>query len=305
MNNPQMMAQIVGGAGFVAAIDQSGGSTPNALNALGLPPDAYADEEEMYALMDNVRNWIMRSSVFSGRKILAAILFERTMDADLKGRPVPQYLWDKGIVPFVKVDKGLADERGGVRLMNANPDLENVLERAASLGVFGTKMRSLISADSVSGIRALVEQQFETANLILERDLVPIVEPEVAIASPVRSECDRILLAELMRALKRQPHGRRVILKLTLPVEENLFAPLVAHPNCARVLALSGGLSQQDACAGLARNRGMIASFSRALLQDLRAQMDHGEFNRVLGEAIDRVYRASTMKVLTSPQDGR
>lgn len=305
MNNPQMMAQIVGGAGFVAAIDQSGGSTPSALNALGLPPDAYADEEEMFALMDNVRNWIMRSSVFSGRKILAAILFERTMDAYLEGKPVPHYLWDKGIVSFVKVDRGFADERDGVRLMNANPDLEDVLDRAASLRVFGTKMRSLINAASVSGIRALVEQQFDTANLILERHLIPIVEPEVAITSPVRSECDHILLDELMRALENQTHGRRVILKLSVPVEDNLFAPLVAHPNCARVLALSGGLSQQDACAALARNRGMIASFSRALLQDLRAQMDQAEFNRVLGEAIDRVFRASTMKELAGPQDGR
>lgn len=294
--NPHMMAQIVGGAGFIAAIDQSGGSTPNALAALGLPANAYADEAEMFALMDNVRSWILRSSAFDGRKILGAILFESTMNARLDAEPVPQHLWRKGIVPFVKVDKGLAGEREGVRLMNDNPHLRDVLTHASSLGVFGTKMRSLINEPSVPGVRALVEQQFEIANHILDHDLVPIIEPEIALTSPARADCDRILLGELTRALDCQAHGRRVILKLSLPVEDELFAPLVAHPNCARVLALSGGLSQEDACRALARNHGMIASFSRALLQDLRAQMDYAEFDRILAQAIDRIYRASTMK---------
>lgn len=301
MTNPHMMAQIVGGAGFIAAIDQSGGSTPDALEALGLPSDTYTDEAEMFALMDNVRSWILRSSAFDGRKVLGTILFESTMNARLNDEPVPEHLWRKGIVPFVKVDKGLADEREGVRLMNANPHLREVLTHAASLGVFGTKMRSVINEPSVPAIRALVEQQFDIANLILDHDLVPIIEPEISLSSLDRSDCDRILLAELTRALESQAHGRRVILKLSLPIKDNLFAPLVAHPNCARVLALSGGLSQEDACDGLARNHGMIASFSRALLQDLRAQMDYAEFDRILAQAIDRIYQASTVKALSAP----
>lgn len=296
MHDPAMMAQIIGGAGFIAALDQSGGSTPNALRTYGIEDDAYSCDEEMFALIHQLRSRIVTAPSFNGQKVLAAILFEKTMDGDIDGKPVPSLLWERGIVPFVKIDKGLTEERDGVQRMNANPGLEDLLESAKAKGVFGTKMRSVIHIATNSGIASVIGQQFDIANRIIEKGLMPIVEPEVNLKSKSRRECDKMLLCELTKALNAQPHGHRVMLKLSIPVVPDFFAPLVGHPNCARVLALSGGFSQGEACTELAKNRALIASFSRALLQDLRVKMDGAEFEHVLGEAIDRIYRASTLK---------
>ena len=298
MKYAEMMAQLVGGAGFVAALDQSGGSTPSALQAIGIGADRYSGEDEMFALIHELRVRVMTSPCFDGRRVLGAILFERTMDAQIDTVPVPEFLWRRGIVSFVKIDQGLEKDTGGVQLMKPMPDLESLLSRARSRAVLGTKMRSVINVASHRGIGDVVRQQFELANHVLDQRLVPIIEPEVNIASATRQECESILLAELSNALDGQAYGRRVVLKLSLPVSDGLYAPLVAHPSCARVLALSGGLSQDAACAALERNRGMIASFSRALLQDLRAPMQDQEFNDVLGSAVERIYRASTVKRL-------
>ena len=300
MDDTVMMAQIIGGAGFIAALDQSGGSTPGALKNYGIESDAYADKKEMFALIHKMRSRIVTAAPFNGRKILGAILFERTMDADIAGKPVPTLLRERGVVPFLKIDQGLADEMDGVQLMQPIAGLEDGLDRAKTKGIFGTKMRSLVNNASSSGIAAIVDQQFETANRILARGLMPIVEPEVNIVSDTRAQCDRILRSELTTALDGQPHGHRVMLKLSLPVVPDFFAPLAGHPNCARVLALSGGFSQAEACTALAGNRALIASFSRALLQDLHVDMDDAKFDDVLGEAIDRIYRASTLK---TPED--
>lgn len=298
MYDPKMMAQIVGGAGFIAALDQSGGSTPKALKGYGIEGDAYAGDEEMFALIHEMRSRIVTAPSFNAQKIIGAILFEKTMDGDAGGKPVPTLLWERGVVPFLKVDKGLEEEKDGVQLMKPMPELEAMLDRARDKGIFGTKMRSVIQSASKNGIAAIVDQQFEAANRILDKEFMPIIEPEVSLKSATRAECDKILLDELTRALDAQAHGRRVMLKLSIPVEPDLFASLVAHPNVARVVALSGGFSQNEACTELAKNRGMVASFSRALLQDLRVQMDDAEFDRTLGAAIDKIYRASTMKAV-------
>ena len=296
MQHSDMMAQLIGGAGFIAALDQSGGSTPAALEALGISADMYSGEEEMFALMHAMRVRVLKAPTVDGRRVLGVILFERTMDAQIEAIPVPEFLWRRGMVSFVKIDQGLEKDSGGVQFMKPMPHLENLLSRARLRGVLGTKMRSVINVASHSGIADIVRQQFELANHILDQHLVPIIEPEVNIASATREECERILLAELSNALDGQSYGRRVVLKLTPPVAEGLYAPLVAHPSCARVLALSGGLSQEAACAALTKNRGMIASFSRALLQNLRIQMDDGEFNEALERAVESIYLASTIK---------
>ncbi|MHB9878420.1 fructose bisphosphate aldolase [Pacificimonas sp. ICDLI1SI03] len=293
MHDPIMMAQIVGGAGFIAALDQSGGSTPKALKGYGLEEDAWSTEDEMFDLIHQMRSRIVTAPCFSGQKVLGAILFEKTMDGDADGKPLPTLLWERGVVPFLKIDKGLEDEADGVQLMKPNPGLEDLLDRAKAKGVFGTKMRSVINSADEKGIAAIVDQQFEVANRIIDKGLMPIVEPEVNIKSDTRAECDKILLKELTRALDALPDGRRVMLKLSIPATPDLYAPLVAHPRVARVVALSGGFSQDEACANLAKNRGMIASFSRGLLQDLRHQMDDGEFDRTLSGAIDQIYSAS------------
>jgi fructose-bisphosphate aldolase, class I len=298
MQHTEMLAQLVGGAGFVAALDQSGGSTPAALKALGVGEDMYSNEEEMFALMHAMRVRVLKAPSMNGRRVLGVILFERTMDAQIEAVPVPRFLWQRGIISFVKIDQGLEKDKGGVQLMKPIPGLDSLLSRARSRDVLGTKMRSVINVASHRGIGDVVRQQFELANHILDQRLVPIIEPEVNIASATRDECEKILLGELSNALDGQSYGRRVVLKLTPPVTDGLYAPLIAHPNCARVLALSGGLSQEAACAALARNRGMIASFSRALLQDLRVQMDDAEFNETLGRAVERIYLASTIKQL-------
>jgi|TARA_R100000501_G_scaffold17783_1_gene33794 fructose-bisphosphate aldolase class I len=293
MHDPIMMAQIVGGAGFIAALDQSGGSTPKALKGYGLEEDAWSTEDEMFDLIHQMRSRIVTAPCFSGQKVLGAILFEKTMDGDADGKPLPTLLWERGVVPFLKIDKGLEDEADGVQLMKPNPGLEDLLDRAKAKGVFGTKMRSVINSANEKGIAAIVDQQFEVANRIIDKGLMPIVEPEVNIKSDTRAECDKILLKELTRALDALPDGRRVMLKLSIPATPDLYAPLVAHPRVARVVALSGGFSQDEACANLAKNRGMIASFSRGLLQDLRHQMNDGEFDRTLSGAIDQIYSAS------------
>ena len=296
MQDPIMMAQIVGGAGFIAALDQSGGSTPGALKAYGVGEDAYSNDEEMFDLIHQMRVRIIMAPSFSGRKVIGAILFERTMDGLANGLPVPAALWKRGVVPFLKVDKGLEDEIDGVRLMKPNSGLGSLLDRAAALGVFGTKMRSVIELANSTGIADVVRQQFEVAEQICDHGLMPIVEPEVSIKSPERAAADRILLEEIEKALDGLTGERRVMLKLSIPAEPDLFAPLVGHRRVARVVALSGGFSRPDACRELARNHGMIASFSRALLEDLRHQLDDAEFDRTLGAAIDEIYAASVVK---------
>jgi fructose-bisphosphate aldolase class I len=293
MQDPKMMTQIKEGAGFIAALDQSGGSTPGALKGYGIGEDAYANDEEMFALIHDMRSRIITSPCFNGQKILGAILFEKTMDGEADGKPVPELLWERGVVPFLKVDKGLEDEADGVKMMKPIPDLDALCERAVKKGVFGTKMRSVIEHASPTGIAAIVEQQFAIAEQIAKHGLTPIIEPEVSINSPERAEAEDILLTELTKALYALPEDRQVMLKLTLPVRAGLYTPLVSHPRVARVVALSGGFTREEACRELAKNPGMIASFSRALLSDLRAQMSDDEFDRTLGTAIDEIHRAS------------
>ena len=296
MADDSMMAQIESGEGFIAALDQSGGSTPKALKGYGIEEGAWSSDEEMFGLIHDMRARIITSPVFTGEKVLGAILFERTMDGEIDGKPVPQVLKERGVVPFIKIDKGLEDEADGVQLMKPMPGLDALLSRARGLGVFGTKERSVINLANREGIRALVRQQFEVAGQVLDAGLVPIIEPEVNIKSPERAEADRILLDELRAALDALPGDARVMLKLSIPAEAGLFDSLIDHPRVLRVVALSGGFSRPEACAELARNRGMIASFSRALLEDLRHQMTDEEFDRALGTAIDEIHRASTVK---------
>jgi fructose-bisphosphate aldolase class I len=297
MANQDMLTKIKSANGFIAALDQSGGSTPGALKGYGYKGDEWSSEEEMHALIHQMRVRIMSSPVFNGDKVLGAILFERTMDGEVNGTPVPDYLWNKGVVPFLKVDKGLAGQVEGVKLMKPIPDLEALLERAVAKGIFGTKMRSVIDLARPAGIAQVVGQQLEVAGQILRHGLVPILEPEVSIKSPERAAADEILRDELLRRLDQLPEGHDVMLKLSIPATRGLFKPLIDHPRVIRVVALSGGFSRSDACAELAKNPGMIASFSRALLEDLRHDMRDEEFDRSLSEAIDEIYEASTEKV--------
>ena len=296
MNDPEMMQQMAMGQGFIAALDQSGGSTPKALKGYGIEEDAFSSDEEMYALIHNMRTRIITSPCFTGEKVIGAILFERTMDGDADGKPVPTALWERGVVPFLKVDKGLEDEADGVQLMKPMHELDALLIRAKAKGVFGTKMRSVINLASQSGIAAIVKQQFEVANQILGHGLMPMIEPEINIKSAERAQCDAILLAELTKALDAMPDDKQVMLKLSIPAQANLYASLVDHPRVLRVVALSGGFTRTDACAELAKNRGMIASFSRALLEDLRHQMSDDDFDQSLGQAINDIYQASSNK---------
>jgi fructose-bisphosphate aldolase class I len=289
----EMLAKIESGQGFIAALDQSGGSTPKALKGYGIEDGAWGSDEEMFALIHGMRSRIVTSPCFNGDKVIGAILFERTMDGEAGGKSVPALLWERGVVPFLKVDKGLEDEADGVQLMKPIGGLGDLLERAKALGIFGTKMRSVINTASASGIAAIVQQQFEVAGEILDHGLIPIIEPEVNIKSETRAECDAILLAELKKALDALPEGRRVMLKLSLPAKAGLFADLVAHPAVIRVVALSGGFSRAEACVELANNPGVIASFSRALLNDLKHQMTDEEFDASLGGAIDEIHAAS------------
>ena len=291
-----MTNKIAGGNGFIAALDQSGGSTPKALKGYGIEEGAWNSEEEMFGLIHGMRARIITSPAFSGDKVLGAILFERTMDGEAGGKPVPQALIERGVVPFIKIDKGLEAEENGVQMLKPIPELDVLLKRAKALGVFGTKERSVINLANRAGIAAVVKQQFELGSQVLAAGLVPIIEPEINIKSPERAEADQILLEELIKNLDALPGDDRVILKLSLPTKAGLFDPLVDHPRVLRVVALSGGFARPEACVELAKNRGIIASFSRALLEDLRHQMSDDEFNASLGQAIDEIYTASTKK---------
>jgi fructose-bisphosphate aldolase class I len=297
MNQSEMAAKIARGDGFIAALDQSGGSTPKALAGYGVEEGAWSSDEEMFGLIHQMRSRIITSPCFGSGKVIGAILFERTMDGRVAGKPTPQALIDQGVVPFIKIDKGLEAEANGVQLMKPMPDLDALLSRAKGLGVFGTKERSVINLANREGIAAVVKQQFEVAQQVLNHGLMPIIEPEVNIKSPERDAADRILLDEILKALDSLADSQQVMLKLSIPAEAGLFRPLVAHPSVLRVVALSGGFSRQDACRELAKNPGMIASFSRALLSDLRAQQSDDEFNSTLGQAIDEIYEASTTEV--------
>jgi fructose-bisphosphate aldolase, class I len=297
MNHSEMKAKIRQGDGFIAALDQSGGSTPKALNGYGIGEGAWATDEEMFDLIHQMRSRIITAPCFGSGKVIGAILFERTMDGSVAGKPTPQALIDQGVVPFIKIDKGLEAEENGVQVMKPMPELDSLLERAKSLGVFGTKERSVINAANAAGIAVLVAQQFQVAKQVLAHGMMPIIEPEVNIKSADRAQSDALLLAAILEELDEIPDGQQVMLKLSIPVEAGMFQPLVDHPKVLRVVALSGGFSREEACRELARNPGMIASFSRALLSDIRHGHSDDEFNRTLGSAIDEIHRASTMKV--------
>lgn len=296
MNTAAMTAKMAEGNGFIAALDQSGGSTPKALAGYGVSEDAWGSEAEMFGLIHAMRERIITSPVFTGAKVIGAILFERTMDGTAGGLPVPQALIEKGIVPFIKIDKGLEDEVNGVQLMKPMPELDALLTKAKALGVYGTKERSVINSANREGIAAVVKQQFEVGNQVLAHGMMPMIEPEVNIKSETRAECDAILLDEILKNLAALPDGVQVMLKLSLPVVPGTFDPLVNHPKVLRVVALSGGYKRPEACVELAKNKGIIASFSRALLEDLRFQMSDAEFDAALGEAIDAIHKGSTVK---------
>ena len=296
MPNQEMLAKVKNANGFIAALDQSGGSTPGALKGYGYKGDEWSSDEEMYDLVHKMRVRIMSSSVFNGKKVLGAILFERTMDGEAHGQPVPAYLWSKGVVPFLKIDKGLADEANGVQLMKPMPELDDLLARGVQKGIFGTKERSVIHLANPAGIAEVVAQQFEVAKQVLSHGLMPIIEPEVSIKSAERGAADELLRDEILRHLDLLPEGSEVMLKLSIPEKPGTFNVLIDHPRVLRVVALSGGFSRGDACRELARNPGMIASFSRALLEDLRQDTSEEEFDRSLSEAIDEIYEASTEK---------
>lgn len=296
MTDPKMLDKIASGKGFIAALDQSGGSTPKALKGYGISEDAYSGDAEMFGLIHQMRSRIISSASFTGDKVIGAILFEKTMDGEVGGKPTPTALWDKGVVPFIKIDKGLEDEAQGVQMMKAMPDLNTLLARAKGLGVFGTKERSVINLANRAGIADIVRQQVEVGQQVLAAGLVPMLEPEINIKSAERAQCDAILVEEMVKALDDMPGTDQVMLKLSLPVTPGHFDALVDHPRVLRVVALSGGYNRPDACVELAKNRGIIASFSRALLEDLRHQMSDAEFDASLGEAIDAIYTASTQK---------
>jgi fructose-bisphosphate aldolase class I len=292
--NQQQHEKVEHAQGFIAALDQSGGSTPKALGLYGIPQDAYSGDEEMFTLMHEMRARIITSPAFDGDRILGAILFEMTMDRQVEGRDTADYLWNvKHVVPFLKVDKGLADEVDGVQVMKPIPDLADLLARANTKGVFGTKMRSVIKLADDAGIKQIVDQQFEIGREILGAGLVPIIEPEVDIKSPQKGEAEDLLHAGLVGQLDQLGAGQRVMLKLTLPDRDGLYSDLVAHPNVLRVVALSGGYSRADANARLSRNHGVVASFSRALTEGLSAQQTDAEFNAMLDQSIQEIFDAS------------
>lgn len=293
MNQQEMTDRIATGQGFIAALDQSGGSTPKALRGYGIEEGAWNGDDEMFALIHEMRSRIIESPCFGNGKVLGAILFEKTMDGTSGGKSVPDRLKERGIVPFLKVDKGLEDEANGVQLMKPMPDLEGLLARARDKGVFGTKMRSVIKANDTAGIKAVVHQQFAEGARILAMGLMPILEPEYDIKSPDRAEGEKVLLEAIMEGLDALPEGQQVMLKLSIPAEAGLYRPAIEHPAVLRVVALSGGYSTEEACAELSKNPGMIASFSRGLLQDLRAGQSDEEFDATLGAAIDRIHAAS------------
>ncbi|WP_327002461.1 fructose bisphosphate aldolase [Dactylosporangium sp. NBC_01737] len=288
-------AKIGHGRGFLAALDQSGGSTPKALAQYGVPESGYATQDEMFDRMHEFRSRIITAPTFTGDRILGAILFEQTMDREVAGTATPLYLWQrKQVVPFVKVDEGLADETDGVRLMKPFTKLDDVLARATRRGVFGTKMRSFIARSDPAGVAAVLDQQFGYAERILDADLMPIIEPEVDIHSGEKRSAEELLRQGILDRLPALPDGRQVMLKLSIPSQDDFYAELIEHPKVLRVLALSGGYSQHDADARLARNHGLIASFSRALTENLRHQQTDDEFNQALDTSIAAIYHSST-----------
>jgi fructose-bisphosphate aldolase class I len=298
MANEQMMTQMSTKPGFIAALDQSGGSTPGALRLYGIPDSEYkGDDAKMFELVHEMRVRIISALPFKGDKVIAAILFERTMDGEAKGKPVPTYLWgERGVVPIVKVDKGLEAEKDGVSLMKPMPELDKLCARAVKLGVFGTKMRSTINLASKSGIAAIAKQQFEFGRQILGHGLTPILEPEISIKSPDKAGAEGILLDELTKGLDTLPAGRKVMFKLTIPETPDFYQPLIKDKRVVRVVALSGGYTRDDACARLAKNHAMIASFSRALAEGLKRSMSDAEFDKEMTDSIDEIYQASTVK---------
>ncbi|MEO0550822.1 MAG: fructose bisphosphate aldolase [Pseudomonadota bacterium] len=280
--------------GFVAALDQSGGSTPKALRLYGIEESAYSNDEEMFGLIHEMRARIVKSPAFTGDKVMGAILFERTMDGDIDGTPTAEYLWNtRGVVPFLKVDKGLAEPTNGVKLMKPMPDLDALLTRAKEKGIFGTKMRSVIDAANPEGVAANVAQQFEVGKQILSHGLMPIIEPEVTITIEDKAEAEDLLLAEITKQLDALPEGQQVMLKLTLPEKPNQYNSLVNHPKVMRVVALSGGYDRDEANRRLCENTGIIASFSRALTQGLSAQQSDAQFDETLASTIDSIFDAS------------
>ena len=298
MTNAEQTRKIAAGQGFIAALDQSGGSTPKALKGYGIEEGAWSGDEDMFALIHAMRARIITSPAFTGDKVIGAILFERTMDGLVDGQPVPAVLNGKGVVPFIKIDQGLENEADGVQLMKPIAGLGTLLARSKALGVFGTKERSVINAANAAGIAAAVRQQFDVAREVLAAGLMPIIEPEVNIKSETRAACDAILLEEILGNLVQLADGVQVMLKLSLPLIPGTFDPLVRHPGVLRVVALSGGYKRPEACAELAKNAGIIASFSRALLEDLRSAMSDAEFDAALGDAIDEIHAGSTIKTV-------
>jgi len=292
--NTRQHERICSGNGFIAALDQSGGSTPKALRLYGIEESAYSGEDQMFDMIHQMRSRIITSPSFTSDRILAAILFEQTMDRDITGIPTATYLWEeKGIVPILKIDKGLAPEADGVQLMKPFPELDKLLERGVAKGIYGTKERSVIKAANPAGIRAIAAQQFDWGRQVLSHGLVPILEPEVDIKAPDKAKCEELLKAELIANLDGIPDGQQVIFKLTIPSEDGFYSDLIAHPKTARVVALSGGYRRDEACEKLSRNAGMIASFSRALTEGLTAQQSDAEFNAMLKTAVDKIYEAS------------
>ncbi|TMV93675.1 fructose bisphosphate aldolase [Thioclava sp. BHET1] len=294
MSNAQQTEKMREGDGFIAALDQSGGSTPKALRLYEIEEDAYGSESEMFDLIHEMRSRIIKAPAFSSGKVVGAILFEQTMDRAIDGTPTATYLWETcGVVPFLKIDKGLEAEEHGVQMLKPIPGLDDLLSRAAKAGIFGTKERSVISAANPGGIKAIVAQQFELGAQVLDHGLMPILEPEVTISISDKAEAEEMLLAEILSHLDSLPEDRQVMLKLTLPETANHYKPLVDHPRVLKVVALSGGYSRDEANARLAQNTGMIASFSRALTEGLSAQQSDEAFNAKIGEAITEIHAAS------------
>ena len=288
------LSKITGNNGFIAALDQSGGSTPKALRLYGIAESEYSNEEEMFEKIHQMRTRIITSKSFTGDRILGAILFEKTMNGEISGMDTAHYLWNKKqVVPFLKVDKGLEEVNDGVQLMKPNPGLEELLDQAVNKDIFGTKMRSVIKDANEKGVAAVVEQQFETAKIIIQKNLVPIIEPEVDIHCENKSEAEQMLFENLKNQIKQLTSEQKILLKLTIPNEVNLYAPFINHPNVLRVFALSGGYSREESNKLLALNNGMLASFSRALTEGLSAQQSDDEFNSVLDASIESIYQAS------------
>jgi len=293
--NEKQLHKMKASPGFIAALDQSGGSTPQALRDYGIKEDAWSSEEEMFAIVHQMRARIMTSPAFNGERILGAILFENTMDREIQGQPTADYLWNvKNVVPFLKVDKGLAAEKDGVQLMKPIPQLAGLLDKARAKRIFGTKMRSVIKQASAAGIDAIVSQQFEFAGPIIAAGLVPIIEPEVDIHCPEKSRAETLLKAAILKKLAQLPAGQLVMLKLTLPDQDDFYSDCVSHPSVVRVVALSGGYTRAEANDRLRRNHGVVASFSRALVEGLSAQQSDAEFNALLDQSIQNIFEASS-----------